>query len=183
MQEHFTIKIHCKRYVKEYLETNCGTPADLRHLPDLMQEFRGCLAKKPAHRENVKVAKWPDTVTVIIPPDYFYRYGWELNRENELDFNRKVEKKIKYMMRQYIGFNHALSVPVSSCIREFQERFGFYEPIWSFEAIRKDFDRNGRTIELNTIRALRAEMNKILLDNLSELGTISKKLVKEMCNG
>ncbi len=183
MREPFTIKIHCKRYVKAYLEIMCGTPADLRNLPDLLQDLRNCLVKKPGHRENVDVARWPDTVTVIIPPDYFYRHGWEMNRENELDFNRKVEKKVKYTMRQFIALNRALGLPTSTCVREFQEKFGFYEPIWSFESIKKDFDRNGRTANLKTLVQLRKEMNKILLDNLSELGTISRKFIKDYCNG
>lgn len=183
MQDHFTIKIHCKKYVKAYLESNCGSPVDLRHLPDLLQDLRYCLAKKPGRREKAKVAEWSDTVTIIIPTYYFYRYGWEFNKENELNFNRTVERRVKFLMRQYVALNHTLSLPVSACIREFQERFGFYEPIWGFESIKKDFVRNGHTIDLQKIRLLRTEMNKIFLTNLSDLGTISKKFKNEMSNG
>lgn len=183
MTNHFTIKIHCKKYVKAYLENNCGTPADLRLLPDLLQELRRCLQKKPEHLEKAEIAKWEETVTIIIPPDMFYRYGWEMNRENILDFNRKVEQKTKFFMRNYIAFNSSLGIPVTTCVREFQEKFGFHEEIWSFESIKKDFSRNGHKVELKTIRLLRAEINKILLDNLSEIGTISIKLKQEYCYG
>lgn len=183
MSNHFTIKVPCKKYVKTYLEINCGTPVDLKHLPDLLDEFRRGLDKKPCHRETSELANCEDTVVIIIPPDMFYRYGWELNKENILDFNRKVEKKVKFFMRQYVAVNKSLGIPVANCIREFQEGFGFNEPVWSYESIKKDFDRHGQVPELKIIRELKTELNKILLDNLSDLGTISKKLKKESIYG
>ncbi len=183
MSNHFTIKIPCKAYVKAYLEINCGTPVDLTHLPDLLDEFRRGLSRKPEHRESTEAALCRDVVTIIIPNDMFYRYGWEMNRENILDFNRKIEMKVKFFMRQYVSVNKSFGVPVANCIREFQEGFGFTEPVWSYESIKKDFDRHGRVPELKIIRELKIEMNKILLDNLSDLGTISKKLKKDYANG
>jgi hypothetical protein len=183
MSNHFTIKIPCKKYVKAYLEINCGSPVNLHHLPDLLEEFRRGLARKPCHRETSELAVFRDTVTVIIPSDMFYRHGWELNKENILDFNRNVELKVKFFMRQYVAVNKSLGCPVSCCIREFQTEFGFFEPVWSYESIKKDFDRHGSVPELKIIRELRAELNKLLLDNLSELGTISRKLKKEHVYG
>ena len=179
MANHFTTKVHCKKYVKAFLELNCGTPADLSFLPEIKSEFTRCLSKKPSHREKSEIANWPDTISIIIPHDDFYRYGWEINREKEMDFNRMVEQRVKFFMRQYVGHNHSLGIPVAVCIREFQDRFGFAEPIWPFESIKKDFDRNGKVPELKTVKELRNEINKILLDNLSDLGTISRKLKKE----
>ena len=183
MPNHFTIKIPCKSYAKAYLEINCGTPVDLAHLPDLLDEFRRGLARKPGHRESADLATCREMVTIIIPPDMFYRYGWEMNKENILDFNRKVEMKVKFFMRQYVSVNKSFGVPIANCIREFQDGFGFIEPVWSYESIKKDFDRHGRVPELKIIRELKIEMNKILLDNLSDLGTISKKLKKEYVYG
>lgn len=183
MQSNFTIRIPCKPYVKAYLETNCGTPVNLQHLPDMLEEFRRALSRKPEHRESMELPACRETVSVIIPPDMFYRYGWEMNKENILDFNRKVEMKVKFFMRQYVAVNNSFGVPVANCIREFQEGFGYTEPVWSYESIKKDFDRHGRVPELKIIKGLKIEMNKILLDNLSELGTISKKLKKEYVYG
>jgi hypothetical protein len=183
MHNHFTIKIPCKKYVKAYLEINCGKPVDLKHLPDLLEELRRGLARKPCHREASELAKLKDMVTVIIPPDVFYRYGWELNKESTLDFNRRVEMKVKFFMRNYVAVNKSLGIPVANCIKEFQDEFGFYESVWNYESIKKDFDRHGRVPELKIIRELKVEINKILLDNLSDLGTISKKLKKEYIYG
>jgi hypothetical protein len=177
--ENFTVPVPCKSYVKAFLENNCGTPANLKHLPDLYQTFIDCLANKPMHLESKEVAKWPDTVMVIIPSDVFYRYGWELNKTNLMDFNRAAALKVKFFMRQHIGINTAMGFPVAACIRDFQERFRFNEEVWPFDSIKKDFDRNGRKTGLRTIQELRKEINEIFLGNLSDLGTISKKFKKE----
>lgn len=183
MSNHFTIKLPCKAYVKAYLENNCGIPVNLVHLPDLLDEFRRGLARKPGHRESTDLAACREIVTIIIPPDMFYRYGWEMNKENILEFNRKIEMKVKFLMRQYIAVNHSLGTPVAICIREFQDGFGFPEPVWSFDSIKKDFDRHGRLPELKITKEIKHELNKILLANLSDLGTVSKKLKKENIYG
>jgi hypothetical protein len=183
MSNHFTIKIPCKTYVKAYLENNCGTPANLQHLPDLLEEFRRGLSRKPEHLECKKLAVHEQSVTIIIPPDMFYRHGWEMNKENIHDFNQMVEMKVKFFMRQYIAVNSSLGIPIATCIREFQERFGFPDPIWAYDSIKKDFDRNGTLLMLKTIKELKSEIDKIILGNLSDLGTISKKLKKEYVYG
>ena len=183
MSTHFTIKIPCKPYVRAYLETNCGSPADLKFLPDLLKEFKVCLDKKPCHRETANVACYSDIITIIIPPDWFYRYGWEMNKENILDFNQRVELKVKFFMRQYIAINQGFGTPLNICIRDFQDNFGFAEHIWPGDSIRKDFYRNGEACNIHTIKELRKELNKILLDNLSRAGTLSKKHKKENTYG
>jgi hypothetical protein len=183
MSDHFTIRIPCKSYVKAYLENNCGTPVDLHHLPVMMEELKRGLIKKQEHNECKKVAEYEPFVTVIIPSDYFYRYGWEMNKDNILDFNRKAELHVKFNMRQFILVNRGIGVPVATCIKEFQEKYGFPEPIWSYDSIKKDFDRHGQIVEMKIIKDLRQEMNKILLANLSELGTVSKKFKNEYVYG
>lgn len=180
--DRFTIEVPCKRYVKTYIENNCGSPANLHLWPELRGEFRRCLKNKPWRRERDPVAKYPDTVTIIIPHDDFYRLGWELNTENILNFNRFAEVRIKMMMRQYIVVNNALGIPIAECIRNFQELFSFPESVWSYDAIKKDFDRNGQRVSFKPIREMRSAIKNIFLANLSELGTISTKLKKELIN-
>ena len=152
---------------------------DLRHLPDLQKKFIACLAKKPYHREKAPLANYLDIATIIIPPDSFYRHGWELNKENILDFNKDVELKVKYMMRQYVAVNQALGAPISNSIKAFQDKFGFSETVWPYDSIKKDFDRHGTRVQLRNIKRLKEEIHNIFLDNLSDLGTVSKKLAKE----
>lgn len=183
MSDHFTIKLPCKKYVKAYLELNCGAPADLHHLPDLLLQFERCLKRKQAYRETDKICQYEDEVTIIIPPASFYRYGWEVNKEGIREMNRIVEAKVKYMMRQYVLINNKLGLPVATCIKEFQERFSFPEHIWSYESIKKDYQRHVNGSEIDGLKELKGGINKILLYNLSDLGTISKKLIKENIYG
>jgi hypothetical protein len=180
MTNHFTIKIPCKPYIKAYLENNCGTPVNLSHLPDLLDEFRRGLQRKSERREKMEQAGCREMVSIIIPPDMFYRYGWEMNRSSILDFNRKIEAKVKFLMRMYVAVNHTVGTPVANCIREFQLNYGFPEQVWSFESIKKDFDRHGHLPEKNPMKEIKSEINKILLSNLSELGTVSQKYKKEV---
>ncbi len=46
-------------------------------------------------------------------------------------------------MRSIVGMYHGVGFLYTISIRRFQERFGFLEDDWSFEAIKKDFYRNG----------------------------------------
>lgn len=183
MSNHFTIKIPCKTYVKAYLEFNCGNLVDLSLMPDLLKEFKICLDKKPEHRESANLTLYCETVTIIIPPDWFYRYGWEMNKENIIDFNKRVEMKVKFFMRQYIAINNSLGTPLITCIREFQTSFGFSEDIWSWDSIRKDFERNGEKCKLKKVKELKEELQNLCLANLSRSGHISNKLKKEYYNG
>lgn len=178
MANHFTIKIKCKKYVKAYLEKNCGSPVNLQHLPYLLQEFRRYLSKEPESMEKADLTRYEETVTIIIPPDMFYRYGWEMDSMSQRNFGLEVERRVKFFMRQFIGASASLGVSVAECIREFQERFGFYEEIWSFETIKKDFDRNGSKIELPAIKTIRNELNRLLLSNLRNAGGISETFRK-----
>jgi hypothetical protein len=183
MSKHFLIEIPCKPYVKAYLENCCGTPVNLQHLPNLMEELRRGLSKVPCHKDSKKITEKADKVKIIIPPNYFYRYGWELEEVFVRDFNKIIEHRVKYIMRQYISLNSSMGIPVADCIRSFQDKFGFQETIWSFDSIKKDFTRNGIKSEMNFMKEIRHEINKIFLSNLSELGTISKKFQKEQVYG
>lgn len=177
---HFTIEIPCKSYVKAYLENNCGRPVDLKHLPSLMEEFRRALAKMPSHKDDSKKkAVHEDKVQIIIPPNFFYRYGWEMEEDNVRDFNVKIEHTVKYIMRQYVSLNHSMGIPVATCIRDFQEKYCFPETVWCFDSIKKDFYRNGISGNLKFMKVIKEEIDKLFMSNLSELGTVSKKFQKE----
>lgn len=179
---HFTIEIPCKSYVKVYLETNCGTPVDLVHLPDLQLLVIRNLKKKQDYRKTDPICNYEDKITAVISPKIFYRYGWEITKEGIREINSFSEKKIKFIMRQYIFINSKLGQPVASCIRDFQQIFLFPEDVWSYESIKKDYDRHIRSNDMPKMKDLKKEINKILLSNLSELGTISKLLLKQLCD-
>lgn len=182
MANKFTIQLPCKSYVKAYLENNCGDPVDLDYLPDIRSYFLNNLKKPKLRRETSPIGNYSYEVTIKVFEDYIYRYGWELTKSSIVEINRRAEEQVKFIMRSYVSFNRSLGSPVSVCIRNFQERFGFPEHLWAYESIKKDFDRHGNYVNLRTLDNIKLEINKIFLDNLSAVGTISQKHYKELRN-
>ena len=171
----FTVTIQAKPYVKAYLENNCGVPVNLKNIPELQAEFIRCLSKKTMRRETAPVASWYDRVTIIIPPDAFYRYGWELNKTNIAYFNKFVEQKVKFLMRNYVAMHCVLGVKVAESIRDFQEQYNLPETVWPYESIKKDYDRHSRGMEFKPIIDFKQKLREIFMSNLSDLGTFGRK--------
>ena len=73
----------------------------------------------------------------------------------------------------------ALGIPPYISINKFQQRFQFDENFWQYETIKKDFYRNGMKDPLDFNNEIFNKIEKIVLHNLYELGTISKKAKTE----
>jgi len=174
MPDNYTIQIPCKKNVKAYLESSCGIPVNLIFLPELYHEFKNCLNKQPHIEKSIPTTFYSEIVTIIIPSDCFYRTGWEMDRDNIYKLNKMAESRMKFVMRQYVMLGNSLGVPISTCISEFQEKFGFQEQAWPAESIKKELYRNGGKVKIKTIDALRSEIRITLL---AYSGIISKKLL------
>jgi hypothetical protein len=175
----FTCKLPVKSYIKSYLENNCGSPADLSGLPEIYDFFVSSLRRPRFHRDNHSKCNYSDSIDIMISEDIFHRFGWQLSKTDTIRFNQRCEAFIKFNSRQFIMANNALGIPVSECIREFQQLYNFSEDSFSYETIKKDFDRHGTKASIKLIRDFRKELNTILLGNLSNLGTISKTFKDE----
>jgi hypothetical protein len=118
-------------------------------------------------------------VEVVISEHDFYRYGWELTKTNTIAFGRYYEERAKAMMRTYIGVNISLGVPINKSILKFQNRFVFDEEVWHYEAIKKDIYRNGKVELIDFNNEIFKKIEKIVLRNLYDLGTLSQQAIKE----
>lgn len=181
-QQKFTVSIPVKPYVKRFLEINYGMPVDFNHSPMCHKFFQGLL-RKPNTTDDKKypdsICTYTEVVEVVISEHDFYRYGWELTKTNIVAFGRYYEDKAKMMMRTVVGVNHGLGIPINKSIERFQERFRFDEDVWRYEAIKKDFYRNGQVEVVDFDREIFLKIEKIILRNLYDLGTVSKQLIKE----
>ena len=83
------------------------------------------------------------------------------------------------MMRTYIGVNISLGVPINKSILKFQNRFVFDEEVWRYEAIKKDIYRNGKVELIDFNNEIFKKIEKIVLRNLYDLGTLSQQAIKE----
>lgn len=171
MMEIYTVKIAVKPYVKAYLENNFGSPVDLRRDAELSELVNLMLREGSTRLDKIVSANFPATVEMRISKDAFFRYGFTFTKTETLKFNSFLEKRIKFFARTYIAYHQSLGISVAKCIRDFQTAFGFPEDVWGYDSIKKDFDRNGSHVPKGMIGNFKAELSKIFLEMLSEIGT------------
>lgn len=180
----FTMTIPVKPYVRRFIEMNYGSPADIAKDVELYQWLRGALRKQNKRYDSkYPEINYQDEIDILISEDDFYRYGWELSRTDNVAFNRKMEARAKNFMRIIIGGYIATGLKHKVAINKFQIQFGFNEDTWSAESIKKDFYRNAPKEVIDFSGEILSKIERIILENLSSLGTISRKAIKEYENG
>lgn len=115
---------------------------------------------------------------IIITEDDFYRYGWEMTRTDTVLSGRELENRVKFLMRNIVSMNMTY-MPQKNAILLFQENLGYQEEVWSFESIKKDYFRNAPENKVSFLEEITKKSERIILANLSDLGTMSRKLIKD----
>ncbi len=178
----FNLILPTKPYVHHYLVTNFGDPSDLSSDFRLHNQFKRCL-KKPSKRWNNKykplsLARYSVNSSILITEDEFYRHGWEMTKTDVILFGRELENRVKFLMRNMVSMYETFKSQKDAIIT-FQENFGYTEEIWNFDSIKKDYFRNGPECKVDFLEVITNNSERILLGNLSDLGTISHKLIKD----
>lgn len=183
--QRFTVSVPVKPYVKRFIELNYGNPADFTSNIAINRFFISLLHKPTTAPETI----CPDdeylyfaSVDITISEDYFYRYGWEMSKKNIIAFGRHFEERAKHLMRNYIGIYHAIGLPLNTGINKFRDRFGFDEDSWTYEAVKKDFYRHGILQDLDFDDEIFRKIEYIVLVNLYDLGTVTKKTLNDYEN-
>lgn len=176
------LTIPVKPYVKHYLNMAYGDPVVLTKNPRLNNFIRRAL-KKPSSRYDNRYSKqfsknfYAETIEIFISEDDFYRYGWEITRTDTVAFNREVEEIVKFFMRTFVAMYENFMQQKKAIIK-FQDRFGFTEDIWSFDAIKKDYYRNSTNNRLQLMPELLIKVEDFFLVKLSQIGTYSHLALK-----
>lgn len=161
------VKVPVKSYVKRFLEINYGNPVNFSDNSKSHQFFQSILRKSINSKINTEISAFYREVVVIeITEHDFEHYGWEISKANVLQFNRYFEKQAKILMRNVIGVNAALGLPIKTAIEKFQSRFKFDEDTWNAEAIKKDFYRHGQLDTVDFTGEIFNKIEKIVLRNL-----------------
>lgn len=177
----FRVAIPVKPYIRGFINLNYGNPADFTPDPHTNLFFLGLLKKPNTLRDNLypdEICTYTQEVEVLISGHVFYKYGWELTKTDIVAFGRYFEKKAKFFMRSFVGMYHGVGLPFSESIAKFQKRFGFDEDSWPYESIKKDFYRRGESHIIDFDNEIFQKMEKIILRNLSDYGTICKKVIE-----
>ena len=181
-KDRFVCWLPCKPYVKQFLLHNFNTPDDtwteivnLSSDKELQNDFLSRLSK-PGRYENKyrNLYRYTASVAVEIRRDDFYRYGWSMSNTEVVAFGTKIERRIKQILFLYLDTHVSMGLPLSAAIRNFQTKFGFTEDTWSYDTIRREYNRHGyrKTVENTTIFDF---INRIILGKLSEFATISQQ--------
>ena len=85
-------------------------------------------------------------------------------------------------MRSFVGIYSGLGLPVFKSIDKFQSRFEFDEDVWRYEAIKKDFYRHGVKQKIDFDNEIFNKIEKIIMVNLYDSGTVSQQAVKQYEN-
>ena len=176
--QRFTVSIPVKPYIRRFLEINYGLPVDFSNHAFQNKHFRDLLAHRICHNDRKipdQFSTYTENIEILICEKDFYKHGWELTKTNIVAFGSFYEDRAKFLMRQNIGISIALGIPLNKSINKFQQRFGFYEDVWHYESIKKDFYRNSTNTVLDYEDEIFSKMQNILLRNLYDLGTISQQ--------
>lgn len=167
--------IQVKPHVKQFLTTQCGeSPTNLKLLPDIWKYYKDLLKNPIYHDDHRKIANYNDEIYVVISDDMFYRYGYELTKNNTVKFNNYIDKLIKNMSRQFISIqmNFGVKQTVAAC--KFIEAFNFADKL-DPHTIAKDFYRNNINTRKNHLyNMMFKEIEKNFMANLNQNGMISQ---------
>ena len=174
----FSVFIPVKPYVKRYLEINYGNPVSFRDDPK-HQQFVVSLLRKPNNHHRSKysdcdMVKLTDEVEVKISKDDFMRYGFEMSKTSIVAFGKYFEDLAKFKARNYIELKRGFR-QLKDSITDFQQLFGMEEEYWSYEAIKKDIDRNGSGSTTDFTKHMNEFVNKMYLDHLLKAKMITVK--------
>jgi hypothetical protein len=173
----FSVFIPVKPYVKRYLEINYGNPVTFRDEPK-HQAFVCRLLKKPNQRSDAMysdtLVKFTDEVEVKISKDDFMRHGFEMSKTSIVAFGKYFEDLAKFKARNYIELKRGFR-QLKDSITDFQQLFGMEEEYWSYEAIKKDIDRNGSNSATDFTKNMNDFVNKMYLDHLLKAKMITGK--------
>ncbi len=181
-KDRFVCWLPCKPYVKQFLLANFNAPdevwseiVNLSGDKELQADFLNRIDKQGRYENKYRnLFRYTAVVPIEIRRDDFYRYGWSISNTEAVNFGTKVERRIKQMLFLYLDTNVCLGVPLSTAIRKFQSKFGFNEDTWSYDTIRREYNRHGYKNTSGDMTIF-AYIDKIILGKLSAFGTISQK--------
>lgn len=191
-KEHFVVWIWVAPFVRQYLLANFGVadeewPELVNVSSDTMLNsvFRYRLTKS-SHRRDRQIEGRGTMryrtchVAIEIGRDDFYRYGWSLSLTDESYLATMLENRCRAMLIGYLQAAYLVKPVLSECIEDFYRLFGYDEETWPRDSIRKLWGR--RSSVKDNDRQLEKKIGKIVLDTLSENGTINQQGRKEYEN-
>ena len=176
------IHLLTKPYVDHFLKINYGNPVILPN--DLFFAFRSHLQKPDYDVSNdcsISVERYRAKTIIAISEDDMVRYGIFLTNKSTIEFGKIIEQRTKF----FAGISISVLRNIMSqkdAIYTFQEQYGFTEDIWPYESIKKFIQRQRTDSSIDVQKEFIKKIQKIFMENLSDLGTVSNKLISSYEN-
>lgn len=132
-----TITLHCKPYVKAYLENKYAVNGIVK-LPRrsmLLDVFKNTLEKTYHPSSNYNKKEYPCTIEIQIRVNDLSQHGISIKPAQQTHFNKIIEAKIKqelfiiYTMLRFQGQKPMVALATA------QKQLGFEESVFSVESI------------------------------------------------
>ena len=148
----FVVWLPCKPYVKQFLLHEFNDPdnewseiVNLSSDRELKSDFISLLDKNGRYDNRYsKLYRYSAMVPVEIGKDDFYRHGWTIANTEAVRFGVKIERRIKHILYLYLDTSVGMGVPLSEAIRRFQNQYGYTEDSWSYDTIRREYNRHAK---------------------------------------
>lgn len=170
MTKYFTVFVPVKPYVKRFIETHFGLPANFIPHSEEYKLVQKCLCDPTTRYDNkleMKMCTYTETVEILVSQDIFYRFGWEFTRSDTVIFGKYFERQIKFYMINYISIYIGLGLTIKEAVKQFQEFYQMEEQYWSFESISKHYYRHRPKNRFDFYGHLIQQINQLFVVALS----------------
>ncbi len=172
-------------YVYHYLLRNYGvTPSKV---PDavnfskdpVLRRIITSMIKAPSNRYNkrqlgYKFTKRTCQVSIVVPEAT--HSGWLLTDTDASDLALILERRCHAIMIAYINMHLIFAPTLKECILDFQKKFGITEEIWSYDTIRRIYNRDNTFDRYNVKNFIFREFNKIYTVQMRRAGLLYQQL-------
>lgn len=172
-------------YVYHYLLSNFRIkikeyPDTVNLAPDpVLRRVITSMIKAPSNRYDKRQLGYRYTnrncTVAIVLPDAT-QSGWLLSATDASDLALLLERRCHAMMISYINMRLIFCSTLKECILNFQKQFGFTEDTWSYDTIRRIWNRDKSFDRYRFRSFIEKEINKIYLVQMKRTGLLYKQL-------
>lgn len=183
-KQHFCL-LKVTPYVFHYLMSNyrvnthdCPNTVNISPSPTLRKVLMSMI-KNPTNRydkrqHGYKYTNRTCTIQIVIPDGT--HSGWLLSPTDASDFALLLERQCHAMMITYINMHMIFCSTLKECVLKFQQQFGYDEDSWSYDTIRRIWNRDKTFDRYRFRQFVENEINNIYLVQMKRTGLLYKQL-------
>lgn len=184
---HYYTLLKVTPYVKEYLMNNFkikinNHPYAVSLARDqVLRRVLYAMIQNPSHRYDKRNFGYKYTcrnceVAIVVSDRLVSSSGWLLSETDASDFALLLERRCHALMISYINMRMIFCSTLKECILQFQKQFHFTEDTWSYDTIRRIWNRDKTFDRYGFRKFVENEINKIYLVQMKRTGLLFNQL-------